>query len=129
MRQHLKDLKGYRTLLRGNPVSVRLLDFKPALKFSRVIKGTTTLKGPDMAKLKAGMGNTSSWDEVIETKNKLEEYIYDLEDDLQTVGDDAQLANVERDYMLNGLQKTMQLMSNISKMLNALAMGVIRKVG
>jgi len=56
----------------------------------------------------------------------------DLEDwleELSTVGDDAQLANVELQKMLQKQQQTMQMMSNISKMLHDTAMAIIRKIG
>jgi hypothetical protein len=44
-------------------------------------------------------------------------------------GDDAQLANVDLQNMLQKQQQTLQMMSNISKMLHDTAMAVIRKIG
>ena len=43
--------------------------------------------------------------------------------------DDAQLANVDLQNVLQKQQQTLQMMSNISKMLNDTAMAVIRKIG
>jgi hypothetical protein len=59
----------------------------------------------------------------------LEHYIADLEQQLQNIGDDAQLANVDLQNMLQKQQQTMQMMSNISKMLHDTALAVIRKLG
>lgn len=48
---------------------------------------------------------------------------------LNTVGEDAQLANVDLQNMLQKQQQTMQMMSNISKQLHDTAMAIIRKIG
>ena len=62
-------------------------------------------------------------------KAGLESYIESLEDQLNSVGDDSQLANVDLQNMLQKQQQTMQMMSSISKMLHDTAMAVIRKIG
>ncbi len=46
-----------------------------------------------------------------------------------SLGDDAQLANIDMQNMLQKQQQTLQMMSNISKMLHDTAMAVIRKMG
>ncbi|MEM6731734.1 MAG: hypothetical protein AAF658_09265, partial [Myxococcota bacterium] len=63
------------------------------------------------------------------TKAQLDTYITNLEEKLNSVGDDAQLANVDLQNMLQKQQQTLQMMSNISKMLHDTAMAVIRKIG
>jgi len=67
--------------------------------------------------------------EDISTKGKLDTYIKSMEDKLNSVGDDAQLANVDLQNVLQKQQQTLQMMSNISKMLHDTAMAVIRKIG
>lgn len=62
------------------------------------------------------------------TKESLSNYIDDLEQKLNSVGDDAQLANVDLQNMLQKQQQTLQMMSNISKMLHDTAMAVLRKI-
>jgi len=62
-------------------------------------------------------------------KESLVQYITDLEEQLSSVGDDAQLANVDLQNMLQKQQQTLQMMSNISKMLHDTAMAIIRKIG
>ena len=48
---------------------------------------------------------------------------------LNSLGDDAQLANVDLQNILQRQQQTLQMMSNISKMLYDTAQSVIRKMG
>jgi hypothetical protein len=66
---------------------------------------------------------------AISNKEGLETYIKNLEEQLNSVGDDAQLANVDLQNMLQKQQQTLQMMSNISKMLHDTAMAIIRKIG
>jgi hypothetical protein len=64
-----------------------------------------------------------------DTKEELDTHIQNLEETLNSVGDDAQLANVDLQNMLQKQQQTLQMMSNIAKMLHDTAMAVIRKIG
>ena len=48
---------------------------------------------------------------------------------VNTIGDDAQLANIDLQNMLQKQQQTLQMMSNISKMLHDTAVAIIRKIG
>ncbi len=66
---------------------------------------------------------------VVTTRGNLDAYIKGLEEKLNSVGDDAQLANVDLQNMLQKQQQTLQMLSNISKMLHDTAMAVIRKIG
>lgn len=52
-----------------------------------------------------------------------------LEQQLSSVGDDAQLANIDLQNALQKQQQTLQTISNVSKMLHDTAMAVIRKIG
>ncbi|MBN1960469.1 MAG: hypothetical protein JW841_05945 [Deltaproteobacteria bacterium] len=61
------------------------------------------------------------------TKRELEDYIKELEEKMSTVGEDAQLANTDMQNTLQKQQQTLQMISNISKMLYDTAQGVIRK--
>ena len=63
------------------------------------------------------------------SKEELENYIADLEEQLSTVGDDAQLANIDLQNILQKQQQTLQTMSNVSKMLHDTAIAIIRKMG
>ena len=51
-----------------------------------------------------------------------------LENALNTIGDDAQLANIELQNMLQKQQQLMQTLSNTSNALHQTAMGIIRKI-
>jgi hypothetical protein len=56
-------------------------------------------------------------------------YAKAIERRLDALGDDAQLANVDLQNILQKQQQTLQMMSNISKMLYDTATSVIRKIG
>ena len=62
-------------------------------------------------------------------KRELENYIRSFEEELATLGEDAQLANIDLQNMLQKQQQTIQMMSNISKILHDTALAVIRKIG
>lgn len=51
------------------------------------------------------------------------------EDQLASIGDDAQLANIDLQNQLQKQAQTLQMMSNVSKMLHDTAMAIIRKIG
>jgi hypothetical protein len=80
-------------------------------------------------------GNT----QLVKTRSQLAEYLKTAEDNLRSikeiemqlmqVGDDAQLANIDLQNMLQKQQQTIQMMSNISKTLHDTALSVIRKIG
>lgn len=65
----------------------------------------------------------------LRTKEELKEYISCLEEHLSTVSEDPQLANIELQNMLQKQQQTLQMTSNIAKMLHDTAMAIIRKIG
>lgn len=62
-------------------------------------------------------------------RTEIEAEIRRFEEQLNGVGDDAQLANVDLQNVLQKQQQTLQMMSNISKMLYDTATAVIRKIG
>ena len=51
------------------------------------------------------------------------------EENLNSIGDDAQLANIDLQNMLQKQQQAIQMLSNVSKVLHDTAMAVIRKIG
>src|SRR5439155_21312866 len=59
---------------------------------------------------------------------ELEDEIKKWEEKLNSIGDDAQLANVDLQNILQKQQQTLQMMSNISKMLHDTAKSVIRNM-
>ncbi len=66
---------------------------------------------------------------VIRSTDPLDAILSKWEEELQTIGDDAQLANVDMQNMLQKQQQTMQAMSCMSKMLHDTAIAIIRKIG
>ncbi len=77
----------------------------------------------------ATMKPTLQRGKTISTRGELSAYILDVEEALNSIGDAAQLANVDLQDALQKQQQTLQMMSNISKMLNDTALEVIRKIG
>ena len=59
----------------------------------------------------------------------IDEAITTLTETLNGVGDDSELANVDLQNFLQKQQQTLQMMSNISKMLYDTALAVIRNLG
>jgi hypothetical protein len=77
----------------------------------------------------ASAGAATAAEPPATTKGELDAYIQKMEEKLNSVGDDAQLANVDLQNILQKQQQTIQMMSNISKMLNDTALAIIRKIG
>ena len=69
---------------------------------------------------------TSNDGAALTTVAELDKYIKDLESKMNSIGDDAQLANVDLQNVLQKQQQNMQMMSNISKMLHDTAMAIVR---
>jgi hypothetical protein len=66
---------------------------------------------------------------AVRTTEEMDAYIQHLEERLNSVGDDAQLANADLQNALQQQQQTLQMMSNLSKMLHETCMAIVRKVG
>ena len=80
----------------------------------------------------------TSWNDLLHTLSATQSSLLEiLQRDMQTFGeamkevgdDDAQLANIDLQNMLQKQQQTLQMMSNISKVLHDTAMALIRKTG
>jgi hypothetical protein len=83
-----------------------------------------------LAKLSATSDATTHEARVVgERAEAVENAIKKWEESLNTIGDDAQLANVDLQNVLQKQQQTLQMLSNISKMLWDTASSVIRKIG
>jgi hypothetical protein len=67
--------------------------------------------------------------EEVNSVERLHSEIARWEDKLNSIGDDAQLADVDLQNVLQKQQQVLQMMSNISKQQHDTAMAVIRKIG
>ena len=67
-------------------------------------------------------------EELNKIRTKMEEYISCLEQNLETIGDDAQLAYLNLQSALQKQQQALQLMSNVQKMLHDTTMAIIRNL-
>ena len=66
---------------------------------------------------------------IVKTEQERQDYLRYLEDKLNSVGDDAQLANIDLQNVLQQQQQFVEMLSNISKLLSDTAMNTIRKIG
>ncbi len=62
-------------------------------------------------------------------KKDVEAYLARLEEKKGTIGDDAQVANLELQQFVQKQQQVLQLMSNLYKLFHETAMAIIRKIG
>jgi hypothetical protein len=85
------------------------------------------LEGEKAGVIKEGSSFTGM--DVVRDKAGLDAYIKGLEEQLSSAGDDAQLANVDLQNVLQKQQQTIQMSSNISKMLHDTGMAITRKIG
>lgn len=66
---------------------------------------------------------------IVKTEQERQNYLRYLQDKLNAVGDDAQLANIDLQNALQKQQQLVEMISNISKLLNDTAMDIVRKIG
>jgi len=59
----------------------------------------------------------------------LNKYLEKSKENLAKIGDDSQLANIDLQNALQKQQQTIQVLSNVSKMMHDTSMAVIRKIG
>lgn len=62
-------------------------------------------------------------------QQQLDDYVKNIEKDLQEIGDDAELTNMDLQNVMEKQQKTMNMMSDISKQMHDMAIAIIRKMG
>jgi hypothetical protein len=62
-------------------------------------------------------------------RDETETRIRDLEEQVSTTADDAQLANIDLQKMLEKHQQMLQMFSQMSKMMSDTAMAVARNIG
>lgn len=65
----------------------------------------------------------------VDSVERLDREIARWEEKLNSIGDDAQLANVDLQNVLQKQQQALQMLSNISKQMHDTVMSVIRKIG
>lgn len=134
IRDHLNDMRKELTSAREGAISSGVtgddaMSTHPISSDSVSYDPSTVTEGSD-AHTKMMMGMSASLEAGgVDTIGKLEDEIQTWEDKLNSVGDDAQLANVDLQNMLQKQQQTLQMMSNISKALHDTAMAIIRKMG
>ena len=79
--------------------------------------------------LSTQLGLPKSIPPYIYDPSDMDDLIREFEEQLNSIGEDAQLANIDLQGHLQTQQQTIQMLSNISKQLHDSAMGIIRKIG
>jgi hypothetical protein len=64
-----------------------------------------------------------------QSATELESYAHQIEQQLATCGDDAQLAQLDLQMLAQRQQQTLQALSSISKAIHETSMSIIRKIG
>lgn len=128
-----EDLRHYAAKVRFfNEAKKRLRDqLKSQRKRAAALAPTAKLKLPKLTvrrKYAAGKSALAFGPKSAYTAAEANEILADWEDELATIGEDAQLANLDLQNALQKQQQTLQTMSNVSKMLHDTAMAVIKKM-
>jgi hypothetical protein len=119
-----KDLKSYADKVRYyNEVKRELRDDLAQARAGRPVRGVSP--APYRA---AGAAVRREPPRAL-SRAEQDQYVKSLEEKLRSIGDDAQLANVDLQNVLQKQQQTLQAMANIAKTLHDTAMAIIRKTG
>lgn len=102
-------------------------EYKSKLAASETSAPSTTAEA-SMPGNPSADGKRAGDKKLIDTVEGMNAYIENLEDQMNSVGDDAQLANIDLQNCLQKQQQTLQMMSNISKMMHEVAMSIIRNL-
>ena len=111
---------------------------KSAQRDAKDVRGVKQRKfnQKQQAKADALKGKTNDLKAMRDNANRMgraldayEKYLQSFEKKLATVGDDAQLVNIDLQNALQKQQQMLQTMSNVSKMLHDTIMVVVRRIG
>jgi hypothetical protein len=129
--QQAEDLKKYKDKVQYfNETKKKIRDEMDKARKARITPGSapllkmniTTGKGTPPIIFSQNAG-------IVKTEQERQNYLRYLEDKLNTVGDDAQLANTDMQNVMQKQQQLVNMISNAAKLLNDSAMDTIRKIG
>jgi len=129
--QQTEDLKKYKDKVQYfNETKKKIRDEQDKVRKAKITPGSAPLRKMNIT---AGKGIpiiiSSQNAGIVKTEQERQDYLRYLQDKLNAVGDDAQLANIDLQNALQKQQQIVQMMSNISKLLGDTAMNTIRKIG
>jgi hypothetical protein len=129
--QQTEDLKKVKDRVQHfNETKQKIRDEQDKVRTAKLTPGSAPLRRINITTRKGTLPMISGQDTgIVKTEQERQDYLRYLEDKLDSIGDDAQLANVDLQNVLQKQQQAIQMMSNISKLLNDTAMSVIRKIG
>jgi len=129
--QQTEDLKKYKDKVQYfNETKKKIRDEQDKVRKAKITPGSAPLHKMNIT---AGKGTqiiiSPQNAGIVKTEQERQDYLRYLQDKLNAVGDDAQLANIDLQNALQKQQQIMEMMSNISKLLGDTAMNTIRKIG
>jgi hypothetical protein len=129
--QQTEDLKKYQDKVQYfNETKKKIRDEQDKARNAKITPGSAPLRKINITAEKGTPPIISPHNAgIVKTEQERQDYLRYLQDKLNSVGDDAQLANIDLQNVLQKQQQFVQMMSNISKLLNDTAMSVIRKIG
>ena len=129
--QQTEDLKKYQDKVQYfNETKKKIRDEQDKARKAIITPGSAPLRKMNITAEKGTPPIISSQNAgVVKTEQERQDYLRYLQDKLNSVGDDAQLANIDLQNVLQKQQQLVQMISNISKLLSDTAMNVIRKIG
>jgi len=129
IREYLRRLRDYDAKIRiaahDKGIDLCAIDSKTRTAMKRIVAGFAFEVPNDNISKAIGLPKRFSSSDLREIEAEIENW----EEKLNTMGDDAQLANVDMQNVLQKQQQYLQMMSNISKMQHDTAMAVISKMG
>ena len=132
IREYLKALRCVRSQLlaeaRERGLDITRPSGDDAKQLSRLLQRHAHAFEVGPVEFEIGLSSRAPADKV-DSLDAISDEIERWEEKLNSIGDDAQLANVDLQNALQKQQQVLQMMSNISKMLHDTAMSIIRKMG
>jgi hypothetical protein len=129
--QQAEDLKKYKDKVKYfSDTKKKIRDEQDKARKARLTPGSAPLLKMNIT---AGKGTPpiifSQNAGIVKTEQERQDYLRYLEDKLNAVGDDAQLANTDMQNVMQKQQQLVNMISNAAKLLNDSAMDTIRKIG
>lgn len=128
--QQTEDLKKYKDKVQYfNDTKKKIRDEQDKVRNAKITPGSAPLLKMNITAGKGTPVIISPNTGIVKTERERQDYLRYLQAQLNAVGDDAQLANIDLQNVLQQQQQFVQMISNISKLLSDAAMDTVKKMG
>jgi hypothetical protein len=129
--QQADDLKKYKDKVHYfNETKKKIRDEQEKVRKAKITPGSAPLLKMNITAGKGIPTIISSQNAgIVKTEQERQDYLRYLQAQLNVVGDDAQLANMDLQSALQKQQQILNMIANIGKLLNDTAMDTVRKIG